>query len=66
MILGTNSSRKCGQQDWILQGTGESRPVLLLACCALLVRAGHTYLTAALDLISEVGCGNYTEREKLF
>lgn len=61
MIPGTKSSRKSGQQE-ILRGTGEIGPVLLQAC-APLVRAGHSSLTAVLDLISEVGCGNYRQRK---
>lgn len=61
MILGTKSSRNSGQQEYILRETAGTGPVLLQVC-APLVRVGHSSLMAVLDLISEVGCGNYREK----
>lgn len=61
MIPGTKSSRNSAQQEYILSVIGETGPVFLQAC-APLVRAGHSSLMAVLDLISEVGCGNYREK----
>lgn len=50
-----------GLWSWGLGGTGPG----LLQECALLVRADQSSLMGALDLISEVGCGNYRQKEKL-
>lgn len=60
---------KLKQKMWTtgfpLQGKGVPGPVVLQVCCAPwgCVRAGHSSPIAALDLISEVSCGNYRQRE---